>query len=64
MKEYTVLINGMEHTVQLDEEAAKTYPGIVRTESKQSVAPANKARAAVNKVKAAGDDAGNPATGK
>lgn len=46
MKEYTVVINGVEHTMQLDAEDAKRLDA---TEVKAASAPANKARTAKNK---------------
>lgn len=45
MKLYTVLIGGLEHTLQLDEDEAKRY-GADATEVKAGTA-ANKARPAV-----------------
>lgn len=47
MKEYTVTIGGIEHTVQLTDEDAKRL-GAKPVETKQA-APANKARTASNK---------------
>lgn len=48
MKEYTIEINGVEHTFQLSAEDAKRLGA---TEVKQADAPANKSRTASNKVK-------------
>ncbi len=42
MKEYTVVIGGIEHTMQLSEEDAKRLD--VSPVSKSAAAPANKAR--------------------
>jgi hypothetical protein len=47
VKEYTVEINGVEHTFQLSAEDAKRLGA---TEVKQADAPANKARKAANKA--------------
>jgi hypothetical protein len=52
MREYEVEINGMPHTLQLDEEGLKQYPNaklVKRTEAKAAPAPANKARTAPDK---------------
>lgn len=44
LSEYTVEINGIEHTLQLDEEAAKRYGDAAKAVSaKAQKAPANKA---------------------
>lgn len=51
MKRYTVEINGIEHTMQLDEDDAKRLGAKVKAEpqKKAAKAPANKARSAKNK---------------
>jgi len=46
MKEYTVVIGGVEHTMLLDAEDAKRMGA---TEVKEASAPANKSRTAKNK---------------
>jgi len=46
MREYEVIINGMPHTLQLDEEGAKRYPDAKLVSTKQAAAPANKESAA------------------
>ena len=46
MKEYTVVIGGIEHTMQLDADDAKRLGA---TEAKAAEAPANKSRTAKNK---------------
>lgn len=46
MKEYTVVVGGLEHTVLLSDEDAKRLGA---TEVKQAEAPANKSRTAANK---------------
>ena len=48
MKEYTVLIAGLPHTVLLDDDEAKRV-GAKPVETKQAPAPLNKARTAQNK---------------
>ena len=43
MKEYTVTINGVEHTMQLDDANAKRYGDAAKAVStKQAAAPKNK----------------------
>lgn len=54
MREYEVQIGGVPHTLQLDDEDAKRYPGAkpvtkAAAETKQASAPANKARTAKTK---------------
>lgn len=49
MKEYVVVIGGIEHTMLLDEETA-TRLGVKPVESKQAK-PANKSRTPENKEK-------------
>lgn len=49
MNEYTVTINGLEHTLLLDEDDAKAR-GLKPAETKAST-PANKSRATVTKTK-------------
>lgn len=49
MKEYTVQINGVEHTFLLNDEDAKRLGA---TEVKAADAPANKARKPANKSRA------------
>ena len=46
LEEYTVLINGMEHTLLLTAEDAERYESATKGKSK---APANKARTAEDK---------------
>jgi hypothetical protein len=48
MKEYTVLIAGLPHTVLMDEAEAKRV-GAKPVETKQAPAPSNKARTAQTK---------------
>jgi len=48
VKEYEVQINGLPHTLMLDAESVKQYPGAKAVESKQAK-PANKAAAPKNK---------------
>lgn len=47
MKEYTVTIGGIDHTVQLSDEDAKRYGDAAKV--KQADKPANKARSAQGK---------------
>lgn len=49
MREYTVEVNGIEHTFQLDDADAKRL-GVSEAKSKAAPAPANKARSASNKA--------------
>lgn len=51
MNQYTVEINGIERTVQLDEDDAKRLGAKAKSEpqKKAAKAPANKARSAKNK---------------
>lgn len=53
MREYDIEINGLPHTIQLDDAAAKAYGDRVKphrpVEDKAAPAPANKQRAAQNK---------------
>jgi len=49
MKEYTVLIGGLPHTLLLSDEDAKARGVWVEPETKQAPKPTNKARAASNK---------------
>jgi hypothetical protein len=51
MKEYTIDIAGLPHTVLLDDAEAKRIGAkpVQRVEAKQAPAPANKARTAPNK---------------
>lgn len=51
MKEYTVVIDGQEHTFQYSDEDAKRL-GLKSADVKAAEKPANKARAAANKSKA------------
>ena len=46
MKEYEVTINGLPHTLMLDAEGAKQYPGAKAVESKQNKAAAPKNKGA------------------
>ncbi len=48
LKEYTVNIGGVEHTMQLSEEDAKRYGDAAKAASKSST-PSNKSRTAENK---------------
>lgn len=45
MREYTVTLNGVQTTVQLDDESVKNYPDAKLVQTKQAKAPANKAAA-------------------
>ena len=54
LKEYTVAINGIEHTLQLSPEDAKRYGDAARVKR----APANKAASASNKGGSAAADKG------
>ena len=50
MKEYTVDINGIEHTFLLEEEDQKRrFPEAKATENKEADKPANKSGTAANK---------------
>lgn len=50
MKEYTVNIGGLEHTVQLNDEDAERYGETAKPVSTKSAEkPSNKARSASNK---------------
>lgn len=48
VKEYTVIIGGLDHTMLLDDDEAKRR-GAKPVQTKQAPAPANKARTVQNK---------------
>lgn len=51
VKQYEVEIGGVVHTLQLDAEDVKRYPGAKEVTAKAADAPANKARKPANKSK-------------
>lgn len=49
MREYEVTINELPHTLQLNEEDAKRWPGAKPVQRKQADEPSNKSRSVKNK---------------
>lgn len=51
LSEYTVVINGIEHTMLLDEATAESYGEAATKGGAKKAAPSNKAKAPANKAK-------------